>query len=82
MPTKSKKGGLQEIVGEQVYSAWVEMLKRLVPQGRTHRLAPTIAAMLQYAADVAHEKYGDNPEEGTAAHRLFTSGDEDPESAE
>lgn len=62
---------LQQIVGKQTYTIWVEMLRRLVPDGRTHRLAPLIAGMLQYASTLAYEKYGDNPEEGSVAHALL-----------
>jgi len=62
---------LQQIVGKQTYTTWVEMLRQLVPDGRTHRLAPLIAGMLQYASTLAYEKYGDNPEEGSVAHSLL-----------
>ncbi len=64
------KDSLKEIVGDKVYSVWVDMLRRLVPEGRTHRLAPTIAAMLQYALEVADEKYGSDPQEGSLAYSL------------
>lgn len=50
-PRKSKREyDLHELVGDDVYSVWLKMLKTLVPDGRTHRLAPLVAAMLQYAA--------------------------------
>lgn len=65
-----KNQNLKEIVGSKVYSVWIDMLHRLVPDGRTHRLALTIAAMFQYASAVAYEKYGNNPEEETVAHSL------------
>ena len=64
------KDGLKEIVGDKVYSVWVDMLRRLVPEGRTHRLAPTIASMLQYTLEVADEKYGSDPQEGSLAYSL------------
>lgn len=51
---------LQEVVGPQTYTTWVEMLRRLVPDGRTHRLAPLVAGMLQYATAVALESAGEN----------------------
>ena len=44
---------LQDIVGEKIYSVWVEMLSELVPDGRTHRLSVLVAGMLQYAVDIA-----------------------------
>jgi len=52
------------------------MLKQLVPQGRTHRLAPMIAGMLHYAADIAHEKFGKKVEEDSTADRLLSAYDE------
>lgn len=73
---------LQEIVGKETYTVWVEMLRQLVPDGRTHRLAPLVAAMLQYASTLASEKYGDNPEEDSAAQALLEASDAyDPEEA-
>ena len=73
---------LQEIVGKETYTVWVAMLRQLVPDGRTHRLAPLVAAMLQYASTLASEKYGDNPEEGSAAQILLEASEAyDPEEA-
>ena len=73
---------LEEIVGKETYTVWVEMLRRLVPDGRTHRLAPLVAAMLQYASTLAYEKYGGNPEEGSAAQILLEASEAyDPEEA-
>lgn len=61
---------------------WTKMLRSLVPEGRTHRLAPIVAGMLQYAADKAYKKYGDDPEEGTVAHSLLIASEMyDPEEA-
>ena len=56
--TRQKKAAtapspLREIVGEDVYDVWVAMLKKLVPDGRTHRLSVLVASMLAYASDVA-----------------------------
>lgn len=62
---------LKDVVGQEVYDLWLDMLRRLVPDGRTHRLAPMVAGMLQYAADVAAQKFGDEPEESTAAYCLL-----------
>jgi hypothetical protein len=58
------------------------MLRRLVPEGRTHRLGPTIAAMLQYAAVVALEKYGSELQEGTVAYKLIRADEMGDEEAE
>jgi hypothetical protein len=60
-------------VGNQVYDVWLDMLRRLVPEGRTHRLAPTIAAMLQFAAYAASEK--GEPAEGTIGAVLHSADD-------
>ncbi|MEW6557208.1 MAG: hypothetical protein AB1349_07630 [Elusimicrobiota bacterium] len=68
--TGRNQSSLKEIVGSKVYSVWIDMLSKLVPDGRTHRLAPTIASMLRYASEVAYEKYGDPPEEGSIAYSL------------
>ena len=47
---------LAGVVGHEIYVAWVEMLRALVPHGRTHRLAVVVAGMLQYAVAVASDK--------------------------
>jgi len=48
-PAKPKKSArsLVTVVGPEVYGSWVSMLRVLVPDGRTHRLAPLVAAMRQ-----------------------------------
>lgn len=76
-PTRKAKRGnsLKELVGAPVYAVWLDMLKRLVPAGRTHRLAPLAAAMLQYAAVLASEKV-DERGENTAAEILQSADDE------
>ena len=51
---------LQAVVGAKVYGTWMDMLKRLVPNGRTNRLSVVVAGMLQYAQDLAHEKAESN----------------------
>ena len=63
---------LKQIVGQKIYTVWVEMLRQLVPDGRTHRLAPLVAGMLQYAANIAYEKYGDNYELPSQMEFTFT----------
>ena len=53
---------LEKLVGHEVYSTWVKMLKTIVPHGRTHRLAVVVAGMLQYAHTQCHLKHNsDNP---------------------
>ena len=52
MASKSKRS-LQDVVEKEMYSVWVEMLRVLVPGGRTHRVSVVVAGMLQYALEVA-----------------------------
>lgn len=67
-PTTRRKGGrrkaatqtvesssLEFVGGPEVYSVWIGMLRRLGKDGRTHRLAVVVAAMLQHASLVAFE---------------------------
>jgi len=78
-PVKPKKSArsLESVVGPEVYGSWVAMLRVLVPDGRTHRLAPLVAAMLQYAASVAE---ADPDDEHSIAQALIESTeDSDPE---
>lgn len=51
---------LGDLVGKDVYSTWLKMLKELVPHGRTHRLAVVVAGMLRYASACSYKK--DSPE--------------------
>ena len=46
---------IKEVVGVKVYNVWLDMIKRLVPGGRTHRLSVVIAGMLQYASEISQE---------------------------
>ncbi len=68
--TKEKRS-LQEVVGESTYAVWIDILRRLVPSGRTHRIAPVVAAMLQHAAIVAEEQLEGEPEENSVAQSLL-----------
>jgi hypothetical protein len=74
MPTK-QTSSLKEVVGQQTYEVWVDMLRRLVPDGRTHRLAPMVAGMLQYAYLVASDENDNEAEEDSAASILLGSED-------
>jgi hypothetical protein len=51
---------IKEVVGAKVYNVWLDMIRRLVPGGRTHRLSVVVAGMLQYALEISHEKEGSN----------------------
>ena len=53
--TGKQKATPESVVGSPTYSVWVDMLERLVPGDRTHRLAPLVAGMLQYAAERADQ---------------------------
>ena len=58
------------VVGADTYEVWVRMLRKLVPDGRTHRLAVMLAGMLQYAAVVAADN-GNEEDEGSLAASLL-----------
>lgn len=51
---------IKDAVGSKTYSVWTDMLKRLVPGGRTHRLSIVAAGMLQVAYEIAGEKAKSN----------------------
>ncbi len=51
---------IEAVVGKKIYNTWIDMLKKLVPHGRTHRLSVVIASMLQYTQQVAYEKEKSN----------------------
>jgi len=70
MATKRKRS-LQDVVGQETYSVWVNMLRILVPDGRTHRLAPLVAGMLQYALAVSEEESGEEPDDDSVAQSLL-----------
>ena len=79
MAAKSKRS-LQDVVGPETYAVWINMLRALVPDGRTHRLAPLIAGMLQYALTVVEEDPGDDSDEPSVAQSLIDSTEtSDPE---
>ncbi len=68
--TMKQQRSLKTVVGPQTYSVWVDMLRALVPEGRTHRLAPLITGMLQYALSLANEQDAD---EDSVAQSLLRS---------
>ena len=55
------------VVGTKAYNVWLDMLRCLVPHGRTHRLSVLVAGMLQYTYDIAHKK----AETDTKARKLL-----------
>jgi len=70
MKSKSKRS-LQDVVGKETYSVWVEMLRALVPGGRTHRLSVVVAGMLQYALEAAQEIKNRNEDDHSVAMSLI-----------
>lgn len=51
---------IKPVVGAKVYDVWLDMIRRLVPGGRTHRISVVVAGMLQYTLEISHEKEGSN----------------------
>lgn len=66
---------IKEVVGLKVYSTWIDMLQRLVPRGRTHRLAVVVASMLQCAQEMAYEKAESNAK-ARRLQEIFEEADE------
>ena len=61
----------KELIGEQTYTAFIQMLKAIGPYARTHRIAVVFAAMLQYALSQATP----DPIEGTLGDALLQLGE-------
>jgi len=78
-PEASPKPSLKSVVGETTYGVWLDMLKVLVPGGRTHRLAPIVAGMLRYAAEQSARNARRRPSAGALADALIglDEGDDD-----
>ena len=74
MLPKSKRS-LQDVVGKETYVVWVDMLRELVPEGRTHRLSVVIAGMLQYALNKAVKTKGKAKEKHSVAMSLIDAED-------
>lgn len=78
MATESKRS-LQDVVGKKMYSVWVEMLRQLVPDGRTHRLSVLLAGMLHYALTIAENLDEDELEEDSVALSLINANEMGPD---
>ena len=78
MPAKTKRS-LQDVVGKETYTVWVDMLRELVPDGRTHRLSVVVAGMLQYATAIAEKFDEDELEENAVALSLINANEMDPD---
>lgn len=70
MSSKVKRS-LQDVVGKETYSLWVDMLRKLVPEGRTHRLSVVIAGMLQYTYELADHISNINEDEHSTAMSII-----------
>jgi len=70
MPKKSRRS-LQDVVGKETYDVWVDMLRELVPDGRTHRLSVVVAGMLEYAVGKSALIKHRNEEEHSVAMSLI-----------
>jgi len=57
----------------------MEMLKRLVPYGRTHRLSIVVASMLQVAYEIAQEKEESNVKARQLSSIFESAGEQDDE---
>lgn len=75
MKTRGKRS-LQDVVGKEMYAAWVDMLRKLVPGGRTHRLSVIIAGMLQYTLEVAEKIESRNEDKHSAAMSIIDAAEE------
>jgi len=78
MRAKSKRS-LQDVVGKESYAVWVDMLRELVPDGRTHRLSVIVAGMLHYATVMAEKLDQDDLEEGSVALSLINANEMNPD---
>ncbi len=71
--SRKQSASLESIVGAATYAVWVDMLKHLVPSGRTHRLAPMVAGMLQYATERTSRTSRGMPRAGSVAGVLISA---------
>lgn len=51
---------IELVVGKKTYDVWTDMLKNMVPDGRTHRLSVLLGGMLVYAEQIAFKKSKSN----------------------
>lgn len=75
---KETNRSLSGVVGAETYDVWVRMLGKLVPDGRTHRLAVMLAGMLQYAVVTAGANQHEHKDGSLAASLLEASEVSDP----
>ena len=77
--TRNSRRSLQDVVEKQTYDVLVDMLRELVPDGRTHRLSVVVAGMLHYATAIAEKLDEDEIEEGFVALSLINANEMDPD---
>ena len=82
MTGKETARSFRGVVGADTYEAWVRMLRKLVPDGRTHRLAVMLAGMLQYAAAMADSREDEEDEGSLAASLIEATEVSDPSEVE
>lgn len=75
MARTALKRSLATVVGPETYAVWVQTLRTLVPDGRTHRLAVVIAGMLQYAAAMVGDGVDEESDASSVAAALVRSYD-------
>jgi hypothetical protein len=74
---------LSSVVGGETYAMWVRMLRKLVPDGRTHRLAIMVAGMLRYAVVIAAAKSAKEGDEASLTASLLEASEvSDPSDVE
>lgn len=66
---------LQDVVGKETYRVWVEMIRELVPDGRTHRVAVLVAGMLQYTVELAGRIENRKEEKHSVAMSIIDAAD-------
>src|SRR6266508_5568928 len=78
-PAASAQPSLQSVVGETTYEVWLDLLRILVPGGRTHLLAPMLAGMLRYTVEQSTRKGRRHRPSGALVEALIAldEGDED-----
>ena len=72
---KETNRSFSSVVGADTYVVWVDMLRELIPDGRTHRLAVMVASMLHYAVGIAAAKSTKERPEGSLAFSLMEASD-------
>ena len=70
---KERSRSLRAVVGTDTYEAWVRMLRKLVPDGRTHRLSVVLAGMLHYASAIAAADQDEEEDERSLASSLLAA---------